>query len=274
MAGLYPDYPDNRIAYELLDAKWYDTAGPSEYDISVSASTNSENFAWNWAFYGTGGNQYKSLLFPFNMDITHIHFSGGRAGLTQWSADTTNGIDGTWSGLSVPTYGASVQSARQNIYPVSLPACKAIQLYMDPGASNYTYVQAVHLYGKPTAGQNPDRIEIWHPTLDQRVSGGYFDWGDAPRTSTADRVFRIKNLSDIFTANTVTVSSTALTDASPSFAGTHLFSTGGSFTATVAISSILPGQISGPITVRRTTPSNAQLSLWTTRIKAEAGSWA
>lgn len=273
MTGLYPDHPNNRLAYEHINAKWYDGSGPTEQDISYSYSTNSNNFAWNWAFYGIAPNRNSFLLFPFKIDITHLHISGYRIGTTQWSSDTTNGIDGTWTGLSVPIYGASNASARQNIYPISLPACRAFWMYQDPAASQYTYIQAVHVYGTPTAGQNPDRIELWHPTLDQRVPPAHFDWGDVPRTTSGDKTFRIKNLSDVLTVNNIVVTAETYTDSSPSYAATHLFSTGGSFTASITIPTLAPGQISSVLTVRKATPSNAQLSLWTAKILATPTSW-
>jgi hypothetical protein len=118
-----------------------------------------------------------------------------------------------------------------------------------------------------------DRLEIWHPTLDQRVDGAFFDWGDTPRGSTQDRVFRVKNRSDIYTANTITVALEALTDTSPSYAGSFLFSTGGSFTNVVSIGTLYPGAVSGTITVRRATPANAVLSTWMARVSATATSW-
>lgn len=131
----------------------------------------------------------------------------------------------------------------------------------------------LHIYGKPSTGENDDRLELWHPTLDQRVGAAYFDEGNVPRGSTADLPFRLKNRSSTYTANTITVSIEAATDTSPSVPGQHTFSNGGSYAATTSVSSIAPGAISGTLTLRRITPTNAVLSVWVARIKAVPASW-
>ncbi len=115
---------------------------------------------------------------------------------------------------------------------------------------------------------------MWNPSTDERVGPAHFDWGDAPRSSSADKTFRIKNLSGTLTANDVSVSLNALTDTTPSVPGQHLISyDGGPFQAQVDIGDLGPGAISDVLTLRRVTPDNAVLSLWSFRIFAAADSW-
>jgi hypothetical protein len=134
----------------------------------------------------------------------------------------------------------------------------------------------VHLYGEPAPGENPNRLALWHPTLDQRVTPAYFDWGNVPRSSSADRLFRVKNVSSTLTASSVRVAMEALTDTTPSVPGQHSISSDGTtFLAQVNIGSLSPGAISGPLTLRRVIPSNAVLSLWSFRVFAESTTgWA
>lgn len=269
MAGTYPDVPNNRIAYDLDGTiGLYIYGGSSQLSSGTVAALNAENS-------GAGINspfnavRYVCLLFPQAMDLTGLFVSYSYTwDGSQWSTDTTNGVDGTWTGFSFSPGGAY----RTSIQSVNLPAAKGIRF----GQHSWSYdgiLNNIHTYGRPSAGQTLDALQTWHPTLDQRVGGAFFDWGDTPRGSTADRTFRIKNLSDTYTANDVVVSVTSLSDTTPSYAGSFLFSTGGSFTSTVTIPIIYPNGISDPVTVRRVTPSNAVLSLWATRMKAEATSW-
>jgi hypothetical protein len=133
----------------------------------------------------------------------------------------------------------------------------------------------LHLYGEIAPGQNPHRLDLWHPTLDERLTPAYFDWGDVPRSSSADRLFRVKNLSPSQTANDVRVAMETASDTTPSVAAQHTLSYGGgSFLAQVNIGDVAPGAISGPVTLRRITASDATLGLWTFRVFAESTDWS
>jgi hypothetical protein len=87
-------------------------------------------------------------------------------------------------------------------------------------------------------------------------------------------VVRVKNVSPTKTAANVRVSFDIVTDsAAPSVPGQFFVSFGGgAFLSQVNVGTLAPGAISGPITVRRVTPSNAQLGLWLPRISAVADS--
>ena len=134
----------------------------------------------------------------------------------------------------------------------------------------------VHLYGTLAAGESPDRLRIWHPTLDEEVTGPYFDWGDRKRSSVTTRDFRIKNNSPSLTAADVEVSIEALTNSNPTLLSpTHQFakaSNPGVFSATQTIDELVPGEVSEVLTVRYSVPTDAVLSLWAARILAVPGS--
>jgi hypothetical protein len=66
-----------------------------------------------------------------------------------------------------------------------------------------------------------------------------------------------------------------MTDTTPTVVGQHMLSTDGTtFTSTITIPDLAPGAISGVLTLRRTTPSDAVLSVWDLRLSAVAASWA
>lgn len=192
------------------------------------------------------------------------------------SVDSTNGIDGTWvaQGVAVNANGSVKPLYRSNVISMSVPGIKAIRLRITY-SSSYTYatVKAFHVYGAITAGQNPDRLELWHPTLNQRLGYADLDWGNVPRSSTADKTFRVKNRSATLTANAIVVAMDALTDTTPSVPAQHTLSNGGAFASSQNIGALAAGAISGVLTLRRVTPSDAVLSVWSMRVFAEAGSW-
>jgi hypothetical protein len=193
------------------------------------------------------------------------------------SADTTNGLDGTWTTISTQQlWSGTVKTAyRTLITSTTALAVRAVRFYATTTTFNSFVLKALHLYGEPVPGANPNRLELWHPTADEKLTPAFFDWGDVPRSSSADRVFRVKNLSGSLTAGSTRVAMEALTDASPSVPAQHTLSYGGgSFLAQVNIGDLAPGAISGPVTLRRVTPSNAALSLWSFRVFAESTNWA
>lgn len=280
MAGFYPDAPSWRIAYDEDG-----TQGFKVTDTGVITDlTSADLIKLNNDVMGSDGPGAVSnveaicLIFPCLMDIDAVfavgdHFGGSnlRASAIKTSANTTNGFDGTWSSQSVGSaVGHTGKAAiRQDIVTSTWGGIRAVKFY---GTGSFTQqFHTIHLYGEPTAGQTLDRLVLWHPTLNQRVGAAYFDWGDTPRASSADKTFRVKNISGTLTANAPRVSLETLDDGSPSVPGYHQVSKGAGFAAQQTLANIAPGGISAEtITLRRTTPSNAQLGLWDLRIQAEA----
>jgi hypothetical protein len=228
------------------------------------------------------------VIFPEKRDLDAYFASvpDGNTYLTlvEVSTNSTNGIDGTWTAVALQAaasfHGVGINPAyRTGIQGVTALAVKAVRFSTSSGAPSSGASLSVHLFGEISPGQNPNRLALWHPTLDQRIVPAYFDWGDVPRSSSADRAFRVKNLSGSLTANSIRVAMDILTDATggaPSVAAQHSLSTDGTtFTAQVNVGGLAPGAISaGQVTLRRNTPSNAQLGLFAHRVFAEANSWS
>lgn len=296
MAGSYPDAPGNRLAWHVdgTVAITSDGSSISQFDLSACSAMNDESQS-----AVTPSTAYVGLFFPRLMDISGfwVSVSGYNTGAPHnfvTSVNATNPLDGTWvSWPSQPTTGNGYRSAaglglsgqydyyavaspnyRNEIKSLSLTGVKAIRWNMAFGGYFHHYViSTLHVYGRPSAGTNLDRLELWHPTLDERVSGAFFDWGNVSRSDTVLREFRVKNVSDTLTANSVVVAANPSTDPSPALSGMHMFSTGGSYAATTNVGILYPGQISSVVSMRATVPSDASLGVWAMRLSATAGSW-
>lgn len=283
MAGNYVDVPSWRMLYDLDGTQLYyslNGASPIQVSNTVMQQLNDENIASIGIAIGSSDSIRYIFIFPELRDID-AWFMGpnetngaGSAGAVTVSSNTTNGIDGTWTTLSAGVYGASGKiPMRSNINSATALAVRAISLIHGQNATLGGSIKTIHLYGEPAPGENLQRTEIWHPTLDQRIDPAYLDWGNVPRSSTADVTFRVKNLHPTLQANSITVSTSALTDATLSTVAQHTISQGGSFLAQQTLGSLAPGAISPVLTLRRVTPSNADLSLWWLRLTAVPGSW-
>ena len=232
---------------------------------------------------GTGNwvQDFACFIFPELRDLVGMWAVGTNSGApsgtvftAQTSVDTTNGVDGTWvTYISSFTVAQNYKpSFRNNIALSNATGVKAVRVRCT-NAGNQGYL--VHLYGKPSAAS--DRIELWHPTLDQQLgnTAAYLDWGNRPVSTTETRQFRIKNLSSLATANTITVGLEAMTDAAPTYVSQHTFSyNGGAYASTVTIPNLTAGQVSAVIDIRQTLVSNAALGLWAQRVYANVTSWS
>jgi hypothetical protein len=219
-----------------------------------------------------GGSNYLTFVFPQKRDIVAIGGRFGDAGThdIQTSVDTTNGIDGVWTNLALAAsnlYFSPVGVSHRTTWSLrNGPGVKGVRFNVSGlGADRHAY--GVHIYGIISAGETPDRL-ILTDLLDNPIGGAYFDWGDVPRGSSADKMFKVKNLSTTKTATGTVVSIDSLTDTTPSVEAQHYLSLDDvAFTATVTIPTLLPGQ-SVEVTLRRVTPSNATLALWDARLIA------
>jgi hypothetical protein len=280
MAGNYPDVPGNRIAYDRdgTQVVWlnqnYTAVGGDTSQAKITA-LNSEDLVMTSAGGSYPNNPGVAFIFPVPMDIVGglVQCEGGyNASAFQSSTDTTNGLDGTWAATTAlgSTAGTSLVSLRNNIVPCSITGVIGFRF-----KQLYNRYYAIHLYGHPSTGQTLDDLVIYDSTLDQQVGGAYFDFGDVPRGSVHDKLFRVKNISPDKTAYSITLGMETLTDASPSFVAQHTLSTDGTnFSPTVNIGDLAPGAVSGQITLRQTLLTNAALSLWWARVNADADHWA
>lgn len=273
MAGSFPDPPGLRMAFDRdgSDVVTHNgSAAPTSLVQADRQKINDESMTADVSL--PSGQNYLAIIFPNLRDLVALGARFGDAGTytVETSTDTTNGLDGTWTTLS----GASSNTAfdpsgvghRTTWRALSASAIKAVRFTVSGlGADRKVY--GVHLYGSIAAGETPDRLVFTDP-LGNPLTAAFFDWGDVPRGSSADKAFKVKNNSTTKTATTVTVSIDALTDPTPSVAAQYYLSLDGvTFSASLSIPSIAPGA-SVDVTLRRVTPSSAQLSVWDARLIA------
>lgn len=295
MAGSYPDVPGRRMAYDRDGTSVVDlyinggtTSAVSAANIGAINDEDSSSYvAFDNAILG-GHTVGLGFLFPEQRDLVAYHadtnsfISGSTPGAPlqlQWSNNTTNGIDGTWTNILTnwADDASSVVSMRDNVRTASASGATAVRFLfrMASGSGRTFEPRTFHLYGSPSSGAAPDRLLFYDPVSAAEVGGAYFDWGDIARGSSVSRDFRIHNPSSTLTANSVVVSIEALTDTSPSNTGQHEFSTNGGSTwaTTASVGNLAPGSTSSTITVRRVTNTSAVLGLWWARLVASASSW-
>lgn len=276
MAGNYPDVPSWRMAYDRDGTQMFSQNGAivTQRTSAEMVILNTDN-AFQSGVSGPASWWPDNTVFIFpelrDVDAAYVYTAWTSSAMQMWtSVDTTNGVDGTWVSQGTIANGRDNPVAhRTAITSKTILAVRAVKI------QGQNWYHRMHLYGEPAPGENPDRLELWHPTLNQRVGPAYFDWGDVPRGSTADRTFRVKNLSSTLTASSIRVAMESNADTTPSVPGQHTLSADGTtFLAQVNIGNLAAGAISSTITLRRVTPTNAVLSLWQFRLFAEANSWA
>lgn len=280
MAGNYMDAPASRLAYDRDGSIGVSiTAAGALTALSLSdlRSLNDE---------GEGAPAFSSkariaLVFsePYDLAAVFIALSGGSP-VIETSKDTTNGIDGTWTTqAAAASYTRDVRPqyriASNLVAMISGATSQEVRgLRLSFGSNTTLDVRAIHVYGDLSSTATDDRLDFRQVGSDVPVGPTHFDWGNVPRATSADQTFRVKNLSASLTAEGVEVYPEALTPGSPSVAGMLLLSTDGvTFTPSINLGDMGPGDISGTLTVRRVVPTNAQVSVWSARLVADADSW-
>lgn len=285
MAGNYMDAPAHRLAYDRDGSVGVGltAAGvPTQLTLAQLQAFNSESETGTAA---SASATRVAIVFPIPVDLKAVFVALASATplvSIETSKDTTTGVDGTWTqqvaAVSMlrdvrPNYRTLAQlfampggAANQNVRGVRISAA----------TSTLPNIRAFHLYGDPASTATPDRIAAWDPSSDIPLSPIAFDWGNVPRSSSADRTFRIKNISPTLTAHDIEVYVEALTPGTPSVSGMHTLSDNGGSTylSSITISSLAPGAISPVLRLRRVVPSNAQVSVWSARVAADVTTWS
>lgn len=281
MAGTYPDVPTARIPYDKDGSVGISISSTNQATILTPAqlaSINNESTANSITIPNAGSIV---IMFAEPMTISgsfHTH-QYSQYGLTTYtSADTSNGVDGTWSTFRSNAGNSTLTpNYRTNIFASGSPVSnvKAIKLGISSISQSF---YCLHLYGTPSV-YDGDKLVFWHPTLDQPLAAtpAYFDYGDTPQNAPAiERNFRLKNISTTLNANSVTVSCEAPTDSSPTtyVSQTAFRYNGGSYGATASMATLGPNEISPVFTAKLQVAPTANLSLWVQRYIAEAANWS
>lgn len=293
MAGNYPDLPAPRIEYDRDGTRVYRISANnsvSELSPAEVSAINDENRASQIDYGNEWGNFRFFWVFPELRDVSHAlidmirdnNSSGGATQRVEWSADSTNGLDGTWT-TSVEDFSETFDTPTRWRDDIRiLPGITGAKMLRIVATNAYfNRLPSVHLYGKATAGQNLHRLRLWHPTLDAPLDDhpAHLDWGNVPQDSTATKQFRVKNDSPNLGASGVKVFMQAISDSNPSQVSQHQLSLDGStFSGAaspgVTIESLSAQEISEVVYLRRNTLLSAQLGLWRQRLVAAADTWS
>ncbi len=270
MAGAYPDPPSYRMAWHRDGTQVFNLATGVRLTQSNLEALNSENGATILT------SNRVCVLFPELRDLDAVWLNGNSGVVTtEVSVNTTNGIDGTW------TTGPSVTVTSDTGNPLGSGWRSSISSSTTFGIRGIRFtvvnLRNIHLYGEIAPSVVEDRIEFWHPTVDQKINLNTFDWGNTPLQSTDQRTFRLKNMSPTLTAFGVIVSAAALTNTTPSVPAQNFLSDDATFwAATVEAGTLSPLGMSPTLYLRRVTPSNATIvpPRWAFTLSAVPTSWS
>lgn len=283
MAGNYMDAPAHRVAYDRDGSVGVSITNTGIITAMTATQMQSINSEAEGGLTLPSSAFHLAIIFAVPINISAIFLSMAASTPTPTiltSKDSTNGADGTWlTRVGAASYLRDVKpNYRLSSYLTSIPGGADSQNVTGlriSGSAALAAVRALHVYGSPGTAATPDRLEPWHPTLNEPLGPTYFDWGNTPRSSSADRSFRIKNHSTTLTAEDVELYVEALTPGAPSVSGMHTISENGgsTFLNAITLDELGPGDISDVLILRRVVPNNAAVSVWSARLGVDVGSW-
>lgn len=286
MAGNYMDAPGKRLAYDrdgTIGVVATSAGLATQLTSTQLVQMNSETETGMTVASGTSF-QKLALVFPVPVDLKAIFLAPLATSYTfliETSLDTTTGLDGTWTAQGNALVSGNVRPNYRIASNLTVPgvsnAALAIRgIRLTSTTSTINQLKAFHVYADTSASATTDRLSFWMPTTDAKVPANYFDWGNVPRSTTADIQFRLKNLSGTLNANNINAYVESLTPGSPTISGMHLLSAdgGSTFAPSITLATIAPGAISPLLVLRRVVPANAQISVWSARVAADVTTWA
>ena len=284
--GWYSDPPSRKIPYDINGSTVYYNGSP----LSLGTLTSLNGFATSTL--GGGGTYNCTILLPMKFDIDHVMYTTHKSDGTfdyvfevAWSSDTTNGSNGVWHQVGARNdyvtrqIGSPVSYYRDPI-PVSYLGLRGWRVQWTGGSFNLT-VGAIHLWGVPSAGESPHRLEMVDQAGNLLVRDN--DFGDQPRNST--RIWKpeetwnetselyIKNLSPEKTATNVVISVDGNTVLNGMSSYVTISRTGTTYSGSINVDEIGPGEIFGPIYVKHSTIITQALGLAHCKIKAVTANW-
>ena len=234
---------------------------------------------------GRYGDSYTGIQFAHPIDIHYWMANGNQGGNAtqlgpiQWSTNSTNFVDGTWTNLSGSFNAAAATNyftgTRNNVISSSITGVTHVRcrVYGGPYSTNWgSYLRTMLFFGQYTNASSLG-LALWHPTLDERITGADLWREDVARGNTSDKQFRVKNLSSTLTANSITVNHSVSAETSPASLGLFSVSSGGTFGSSVNIGNLGPGAVSGILTSRFSPIATSALGPGAMRLNATAGSW-
>lgn len=118
-------------------------------------------------------------------------------------------------------------------------------------------------------------LAFWHPVDDEAIDETFLPWGPVAAGSSDDARVRVRNTSDGYTAQDVTVALAGPVDDAVDASGQHLVSAdgGATFAATADLGDLAPQATSEPVVLRRVTPPDTPPGPSAFTMTALAGAW-
>ncbi len=191
------------------------------------------------------------------------------------SADSTNGLDGTWINATLPNGAIPLVMMDDDVWRDSIQPCtfsEAIKVLRVRFKSSYfsdANIYALHIYGVKATGEVPDDVLF----LDDDASGDPefirdLDFGDRPEGTTLTHRIKLFNSSTTKIANNLTLS---LIDTDFTFS----MDEGTSWVTGATITSLAPQGASSSIIIKNTIPPPTQmLGPRAPRFEVTIGSWS
>lgn len=291
MAGSYANVPGRRVAWDddgtvgvyFIGGAADVTAPGGPWTAIPAATAENLNSEENADFLGVGtsntSQNWACLIFPELRDLKGF-FSRVRAATSgghrvDTSADTTNGLDGTWTNRSTADTGwtgiGALDDYRDSIASLSVSGIRSVRFkFQGANVAEQWFWRNLHVYASIASGQTPDRL-LW---IDDTTGLEFVldkDYGDIPRGSARDIIIKLKNNSGSLTANTI---AGAREDLYLGSAAWYTYSIGGgAYGSTFSITSLAAGATSSAITLRQDVADAATLSVHAARAYVTVASW-
>lgn len=297
MAGSYPDAPGRRLAwhadgtvawyrYQSTQGEWgFLGAGMTFTNSATRAILNAEGDTLGLGSQGAA--TFFAAIFPEPRDIVgwYLHYdsqtSPGTLRQFQWSADSTNGVSGTWTTIvetaDKTDYASNRNRYRTEITSYSASAVRSMRfIIVDISAfDEASQLYAFHVYGAISAGETPDRLLFINQDTGLEFDAVH-DWGDVPRGIVLHKDIKVKNNSATLSASDIDFDFGALTGTSDTWY--DIRDSGGAFGTTLNVAGPLAAGASYPaadvLTIRLTVAGNENLGLQSAWLSAFVNTWA
>jgi len=296
MAGNYDD-PLPRLHYDDIGVRCW----TQDADELVTSIVENDTFLQNmnnemggstdvitlpWSTVTNPGHSIRVLIrFPWPVDIDGMLLIGGTEDISvAMSNNTTNGTDGTWTaGNDVARSSSSLSltewSRTTPVEQTALNDFRWLRITGETGATSNKTFGKLLLFGtinnSATGPDSTGQLAYWDDTLDVEMDRANFEFGDSSRGTSQTRTFRIKNAFGAYTAETIQIVQSIVSDGSPSI--TNLFTLSDddiTYTSSLSIANLAAGAISPVLYLKQDLPSDAHLGLWWIRLTTTAGTWS
>lgn len=237
---------------------------------------NSENNLIVYSNNQTSTQSIFGFVFPELRTVSHYFLSSSFIPTSaEYSINTTTGLDGDWYAIDQNTFythmGVS-SKYRTEISAITMNSGNPINGIRFIGNASNVEIEAIHIYG--TKSNIAERIEFWHPTLDQKVSASYFDFGDIAKGTESVKQFRLKNITTNRAANNISITLDTTTIKTPALTDQIAISSDGTtYTNSLLLSILGSEDISSVYYIKKKATSESYYGPYALRIKTDPEFW-